>query len=430
MKRPILFAAVTTATALFTAGTAFADCKDDLNNLPRNFSQLAAEDGDLTSRQVRRIHAAAKILSRTGYEDACAELVDVLSGDATSSQRARGSENANNRVSGSERASETAARDTDPDMMQKAEAARPVMDDQGRFSTNGMIGSEVYSSQTGEAIGDIEDILMGNDKNFVIIGHGGLLGMGEKRIKVSMQDLSIYPRDNTFFVGLTKKEIENAQAVVKKDNRWVAKSADAARQSSATDERSQSSERSTGQRIADRASETMQSAQRSAERMVDDARTTARRSMDDQDRSDATATGSTTKLSSRSDFSANELIGSWVYASGSSERVGEIEDFIVSPSGGNPWVVLGHGGFLGLGEKRIKVDVTDIRYNQSDDRYYVTFTDEELKNAPGLQKVDGRWVGKPVGAGQSLNAPSNLDRRAGQTNPAPARTNAGDRSQN
>ncbi|KUO57902.1 MAG: hypothetical protein APF80_09950 [Alphaproteobacteria bacterium BRH_c36] len=407
MKRPITFAAVTTATALFTAGTAFADCKDDLNNLPRNFTDRVAEDGNLSSRQVNRLHAAAKILSRAGYEDACAELVDVLSGDAASSQSASGSQRAGG-------GKQTASRDTDPEMMQKAEAARPVMDKEGRFSSNGMIGSEVYSAETGEAVGDIEDILMGKDKNFVIIGHGGLLGMGEKRIQVSLQDLSVYPRDNTFFVDLTNQEIENAQAVVKKDNRWVAKAGAGGRQSNAadderdtqrlaerdSDESRQSNDRSTGERIADRASKTMQSAQRSAERLVDDDRSAAR----NQNRSDRV---SAQKLSSRSDFSANELIGSWVYASGSAERVGEIEDFIVTPSGGNSSVVLGHGGFLGLGEKRIKIDVGDIRYDQSDDRYYVDFSEEELKNAPAVKKVNDQWVGKSLG--QSSSDTSNTD---------------------
>lgn len=465
MKRPFLVMATTASIALFAAGAAKADCKTDLSQLPKNFAQNVSQDSDLNPRQVRRIHQAAKILARAGFEDACAELVDVLNGDAESGMQQADASDRNadsNRQADARKTRETRrsseertqadARDTqsgeaniDPEMKKKAEAARPVVDREGRFSTNGMIGAEVYSSITGEAVGDIEDILMGSDTDSVVIGHGGLLGLGEKRIKVALEDLRLNPHENMYFLAMTAEQIEATPAVVKKDNRWVVKPAKADRENR-SDVRDRNTERTrtaadnlddkayaaakemgreakeAGRDIKNEAKEagreiereadeagreikgSMRKAEDHAEQIMDDAEKQADKAYKKTARATDTTTGSVKKLSSgQSTVSADQMIGSWVYTSTNNEKVGEIEDLLVSLDSGDHSIILGHGGFLGLGEKRIKINISDLRHDSNSDRFYVQHSEEELKQAPGLKRVDGRWVAKATEPRQSSN---------------------------
>ena len=404
MKRSIMFLAAS-ATAMLAAGSAYADCKTELSELPRNFSTVATEDSGLTKGQVRRLHNAAKILARNGYEDACSEVVDVLRGEADRDEQAS--------------LEATGDRVKDAKNVKKAEAANPVIDADGNFSTNGMIGSEVYSSTTGEAIGDIEDILMGSKNQSVVIGHGGMLGLGEKRIKVALDDLKVHPQDNTYFLAMTPSQIEVLPAVEKKNNRWVVEPTDAKQRTGMTSEKSykQASKdsvdrdydtntnvRSSEKSLSEKASDTMKTAQHSAEKLMQDAKQAGRDVADAgreavKDAKSKMRTGSLASDLKGSTVSSNALVGSWVYTSAAqdgSKKVGEIEDLIVDLKGPNHSIVLGHGGFLGLGEKRIKIKISDLNYDASQERYYVNISENQLKRAAGLEKVDDRWVGQPV----------------------------------
>ena len=406
MKRSIMFFAAS-ATAMLAAGSAYANCKQELTELPRNFATAATEDSGMTKGQIRRLHNAAKILARNGYEDACSEVVDVLRGDADRDEQAS-LEADGDRIK-------------DAKNVRKAEAAEPVIDADGNFSTNGMIGSEVYSSTTGEAIGDIEDILMGRKNQSVVIGHGGMLGLGEKRIKVALDDLKVHPQDNTYYLAMTPSQIEGLPAVVKKDNRWVVEPADAKQRTGMTSNKSYkqaskatsdrdndtaTNRRSTEKSLSEKASETMKTAQHSAEKLMRDAKQAGRNAADAGRDAVAEAKSNVRKDSLASGLkgstvSSNELVGSWVYTSAAadgSKKVGEIEDLIVDLRGPNHSIVLGHGGFLGLGEKRIKINISDLDYDAAQDRYFVNISENQLKRAAGLEKVDDRWVGEPVSA--------------------------------
>ena len=80
-----------------------------------------------------------------------------------------------------------------------------------------MIGSTVYSPND-ETIGKISDVLIKMDGTVqgVVIGVGGFLGIGEKRVAVEMKTLSITPEEGGEEVRLvlssTKEELEQAPA--------------------------------------------------------------------------------------------------------------------------------------------------------------------------------------------------------------------------
>lgn len=110
-----------------------------------------------------------------------------------------------------------------------------------------------------------------------------------------------------------------------------------------------------------------------------------------------------------SDLFASDLLGMRVYASenefnamstveagGEAEwdDIGEINDLIVTESGEIAAVILGVGGFLGIGEKDVAVDMSQInRVREQDDPddffLVVNTTQEMLEAAPAFERQDG-----------------------------------------
>lgn len=416
MKRPILAIAMVAAASVAYAGISHADCRSDLEHLPSNFKDIATErEGNMSARDMRRLRQAARILSSTGHEEACEEIVDVLesvtgreSGTDRGQQRASSDEN--RRLTEKERTSGN--RKINQAKVDKARSARPVMNRDGSFSINRMVGAPVYSAKTGARIGEVEDIVMGRKGHSVIIGHGGLLGLGEKRIKVAIDDLKVDRSESEYYIAMTTDEIETEPAVENRDGRWIQKPIEANRQSSLTDDarndhrtagrerdrNAEATERGTGRELAKDASDAAERASRSVDKSYQDAKSAAR-SMVEDDRSSIRHTGSINKVAEmNSTVSANELIGEPIYSSTSNEKVGEIEDLVVSVDGTEHNIIIGHGGFLGLGEKNVKVRLSDVSFNSANERYYIAISDRKLKQAQGLEKEDGKWAGKPVRA--------------------------------
>ncbi|KAJ02798.1 PRC-barrel domain-containing protein [Sulfitobacter mediterraneus] len=114
----------------------------------------------------------------------------------------------------------------------------------------------------------------------------------------------------------------------------------------------------------------------------------------------------TTVEAEKSDFFASDLIGMRIYNSETdidpmtpladgAERewddIGEINDIIISESGDVRAVILGVGGFLGLGERDVSVSMDDIKVlreaGDSDDRFLVVTTSKEmLEKAPAFER--------------------------------------------
>ena len=109
------------------------------------------------------------------------------------------------------------------------------------------------------------------------------------------------------------------------------------------------------------------------------------------------------------DFYASDLIGMRIYSveteiddtmtiADGAERewddIGEINDVIVSADGTVRAVILGVGGFLGIGEKDVSVSMDSIKVLQEDgdmgDRFLVVNTSQEaLENAPAFERTMG-----------------------------------------
>ena len=76
-----------------------------------------------------------------------------------------------------------------------------------------MIGADVYSTREDETVGSIDDVVITVDGQVtgVIIGVGGWLGVGQRDVLVSMDDLSLVARDGELRLVMqrTREELEN-----------------------------------------------------------------------------------------------------------------------------------------------------------------------------------------------------------------------------
>jgi sporulation protein YlmC with PRC-barrel domain len=78
------------------------------------------------------------------------------------------------------------------------------------------------------------------------------------------------------------------------------------------------------------------------------------------------------------------------------EKIGSVDDVIVSDSGQVTGFMVGVGGFLGAGEKDVAVPFTAVRAEMKDGEWYLTLgaTKDALKSAPGFTFDKGKaaWV--------------------------------------
>ncbi len=129
------------------------------------------------------------------------------------------------------------------------------------------------------------------------------------------------------------------------------------------------------------------------------------------------------------DWRGSKLIGATVYGSDNSS-IGEVNDLVLANDGKINGVVIGVGGFLGVGEKNVavpfeKLNVTRKADSAAIDKITVSFTKDELKNAPTYAFYD---ASKPSTTGANTTerprgtTPMGATAPAGSTTPsAPAK---------
>jgi len=85
---------------------------------------------------------------------------------------------------------------------------------------------------------------------------------------------------------------------------------------------------------------------------------------------------------------ASNLIGTTVYSQ-DDQSIGDINDIILSQEGQASQVIVGVGGFLGLGEKDVVLDMSKLQIAATDDgnvKVVVQTSPEELKNMPAFAR--------------------------------------------
>jgi sporulation protein YlmC with PRC-barrel domain len=99
------------------------------------------------------------------------------------------------------------------------------------------------------------------------------------------------------------------------------------------------------------------------------------------------------QLNSAQLMSASDYIGKTVYDQ-TGNNIGEVNDLIVSGDGNIEAVILGVGGFLGIGEKDVAVNTQAVQMVQDGDtqRLVVQSTKEALEAAPSYDRASRRYA--------------------------------------
>jgi len=218
------------------------------------------------------------------------------------------------------------------------------------LNTSELIGARVYASESDIAnepaapgaetewddIGEINEIVLTRDGEVasVIVGVGGFLGMGEKDVAITMDQLQIVSDG---------EDADDYFLVVKASAAGVE---DAPSYAPMMDD--------------------MQSAADEVGRLV---------------APDVTRDGYTQTMTEQ--LTAEMLTGARVYGIGD-EDVGEISSLLLTDEGQVERAIIDVGGFIGIGEKPVAVTMEELTVMQSDDevRVYIDATQEALEALP------------------------------------------------
>jgi sporulation protein YlmC with PRC-barrel domain len=77
-------------------------------------------------------------------------------------------------------------------------------------------------------------------------------------------------------------------------------------------------------------------------------------------------------------------------------KIGEVKDVILSPDGRATALIVGVGGFLGIGEKNVAIPFDAVKRTMKDNKTHLTLdaTKDALKGAPGFRhdRQKSAWV--------------------------------------
>ncbi|SDW38485.1 PRC-barrel domain-containing protein [Celeribacter indicus] len=95
-----------------------------------------------------------------------------------------------------------------------------------------------------------------------------------------------------------------------------------------------------------------------------------------------------------------EILGDWILStsvtSPDGETIGSIKDIIITEDGQITGVILGVGGFLGIGQKDIAVDYSELDIQYDGDAIELAMTREEAEAAPEYQYREKETAPAPV----------------------------------
>jgi PRC-barrel domain. len=298
---------------------------------------------------------------------------------------------------------------------------------EGQILASGLIGEKIYTSASDDAetIGNVDDVVIGANgtAEAVVVGVGGFLGIGQKNVAVDFDKISWVDRDGDrwLVIQATREELEaapefdrtaflpqetsndvamNTPAGTLDPAAPAAPSGDvaatppadsnqdmaAAPQTEAPATSTETAETQTAP--ADGSQDMAAAPQTEAPADSTDMAQTQTAPADD-------ATGAVTPVDPAAPaspregwtvvesgaLSADNIMGARVYGADDAD-LGEISDVIVTADGQFEAFIVDVGGFLGMGEKPIALDATQLQVMRNEDgdlRIFTNYTEDQLK---------------------------------------------------
>ena len=273
---------------------------------------------------------------------------------------------------------------------------------EGQILASGLIGEKIYTSPNDDAetIGDVNDVVIGPNgaAEAVVVGVGGFLGIGEKHVAVDFDKISWVDRDGDrwLVIQASKEELEAApefdrtaflpEQPATNDTAMNAPAAapDATQDTTMT----APGNAPAGDVAATPPAEAPASSSDMAQAPAAQTQTPA---------TGSDATGAVTPTDPNAPpaaspregwmaveagtLSADNMMGARVYGADDAD-LGEISDVIVTADGKFEAFIVDVGGFLGMGEKPIALDATQLEVMRNEDgdlRIFTAYTEEQLK---------------------------------------------------
>lgn len=287
------------------------------------------------------------------------------------------------------------------EMQQEVQAERAP----GHLASN-IIGENVYNSvaDDAETIGSVSDIVLGSqgEADMVVIGVGGFLGIGQRDVAISFDELEWSERDGQAWLVLnTTREALEAQpefdTSVYDPSLGVPPDADgddsmAAAPADDTDDMAAAPAADTTETDematapADDATETDTMATAPADDTMATDEDVAAAPVEGE--TDGMETGAVDRTTldgvDMGAISADDFIGTTVYGA-NDENVGSVGDIILSQDGDVEAVIVDVGGFLGMGAKEVAIGMDNLEFMSDADGnmyLYTQFTEEQLEAQP------------------------------------------------
>ncbi len=256
--------------------------------------------------------------------------------------------------------------------------------DPNEIHASNLIGMRIYRSEGAEAegyegvqddwddIGEVNDVILSRDGNVeaVLVDIGGFLGMGENRVAVDMGSLRFVSDDAT-------AEDESDYFLVLNTSRESLEQAPAYQASDQANAGSATSETETDMAATD--SNADMASDNTATETAENADMTAT----DAGRIPVQRDGY--MLAEEVDLTAERLTGAAAYDA-KDEWIGEVSELVLNDDGRVNSVIVDVGGFLGIGEKPVELNLSDIDILRADDgtdlRVYISMTESELEAMP------------------------------------------------
>lgn len=90
-------------------------------------------------------------------------------------------------------------------------------------------------------------------------------------------------------------------------------------------------------------------------------------------------------------FDTSDLEGYNVYNL-TNEFLGEIDGMLTRAGDAPTHMIVGHGGFLNIGDKEAAIPLKSMMWDPEEEVFYVNMTEEQLEKAPDYDMKDGKWV--------------------------------------
>lgn len=195
---------------------AVMQCQEDVDAyISDNQDSLAATGTQMMRQDLRTLREAAMTFARSGDPEACQMVLDQMH-ELVERRAAQREDAAVTTADVQEKIDEAVQRQR---AMERYQASPPVDQLKRSLAASEIIDADVIGLDQ-ESLGTVEDVILDSDQktvSYVLISHGGFLGMGQAVTPVRMDSLHVALLEDsselTFLLPVTSEQMEKAPTV-------------------------------------------------------------------------------------------------------------------------------------------------------------------------------------------------------------------------